>query len=89
MLKIKYHRIFLKHYRKRIAGNSKLEKLLQQKINLFLIDNKSPLLKNHALAGAKKGYWAFSLTGDMRVIYTFKDSQTVVFTDIGSHNQVY
>jgi addiction module RelE/StbE family toxin len=54
-----------------------------------LIDPRSPLLKNHALVGAKKGYWAFFLTGDIRVIYTYKDSQTIVFTDIGSHNQVY
>ncbi len=80
---------FLKHYKKRILPHKNLDKKFQQRRSLFLIDPTNPLLKDHQLAGDKKHYRAFSITGDIRVVYKKEDERTVRFYDIGTHNQVY
>jgi len=46
------------------------------------------LLQDHLLMGKLEGYRAFSVTGDIRVVYYIHD-QTAYFVDIGTHNQVY
>jgi len=89
MPKIEYHRTFAKHYSMRIAQNPKLDKLFNQKLQQFVSGSGVSTLRCHQLTGAKKGYYSFSLTGDIRVVYTYKDKDTVIFVDIGSHNQVY
>jgi len=45
-------------------------------------------LRDHKLIGKKKNFRAFSVTGDIRVVYIIVDSNIWLF-DIGSHNQVY
>ncbi|MCL5784441.1 MAG: type II toxin-antitoxin system mRNA interferase toxin, RelE/StbE family [Patescibacteria group bacterium] len=87
-MKISYHKNFLKHYQTRILPNSKLIAQFKQRLELFLKNPQDPLLKDHLLIGNKSSYRAFSITGDIRVIYqTTKDG--VLLYDIGSHNQVY
>lgn len=34
-------------------------------------------------------FWAFSVTGDIRVIYRMLSEDEAELFDIGSHNQVY
>jgi len=36
-----------------------------------------------------KGFYAFSITGDIRVIYQKISDEEIILVDIGSHNQVY
>ena len=55
---------------------------------LFEKDPSNPTLKDHALSGHLKGYHAFSITGDIRVVYIIHN-ETAYFVDIGTHNQVY
>lgn len=43
---------------------------------------------DHALTGKLTGKRAFSVAGDIRVIYVELED-AIVFLDIGSHNQVY
>ncbi|MEX2007318.1 MAG: type II toxin-antitoxin system mRNA interferase toxin, RelE/StbE family [Candidatus Levyibacteriota bacterium] len=87
-MKIKYHRDFLQSYKKRIAPYPKIEKRFKNQLNKFLINPKDPSLKDHKLVGRKKSFRAFSVSGDIRVIYAiFKDE--IWLFDIGSHNQVY
>jgi len=45
-------------------------------------------LHDHALTGKLAGKRAFSIAGDIRVIYVEFDD-FIVFLDIGTHNQVY
>ena len=45
-------------------------------------------LDDHALIGSMKGLRAFSIGGDVRVVYREAD-EYYEFLDIGSHNQVY
>lgn len=85
---IEYNKTFLKNYKKRISSNLSLVDHFQKRIKLFISDRKNPILKDHALKGKMTKMRAFSITGDIRVIYTiFND--TIYFFDIGTHNQVY
>ena len=88
---IEYHRQFKKNYTKRIRPYPTLNKRTQTRVKLFISDRSNPLLKDHPLSGDMKGYRAFSITGDVRVVYRISTDQTntILFYDIGTHNQVY
>lgn len=79
---------FKSNYKKRILPFKNLDKKFEERYDLFIINPNSPLLKSHPLKGTEKGYYAFSVTGDIRVIYYIKDN-IAYFVDIGTHNQVY
>jgi mRNA-degrading endonuclease YafQ of YafQ-DinJ toxin-antitoxin module len=87
--KIQYSRNFLKSFRKRILPDSKLSTQFDKRILLFIRNPNHPLLRKHLLTGSKKGLFAFSITGDIRVIYMQEITGECTFLDIGSHNQVY
>ncbi len=85
---IRRHRQFLKNYKKRIFSHHKLNEKFKERLNLFVQDSKNPKLKDHMLLGSFKGLRAFSVTGDIRVVYRIVEG-TIELYDIGSHNQVY
>jgi addiction module RelE/StbE family toxin len=87
-MRIKYTQNFLKNYKKRIANNKTLDKQFQERLKLFLLNQRNPLLKTHKLIGAKKNLSAFSVTGDVRVVY-YQHGEIIFLIDIGIHNQVY
>lgn len=80
---------FRKSYRLRVKGNNKLREKYIQRVQLFISDATNEVLRNHKLFGKLSGYCAFSITGDIRVLYYFNSDAEVTFIDIGSHNQVY
>lgn len=88
-MEIKFHPRFKKSYKRRIAPNKKLALQTEERIILFKSNRKGPVLKDHGLSGAKKGLRAFSITGDIRIVYIPLSDEEVVFIDIGTHNQVY
>jgi mRNA-degrading endonuclease YafQ of YafQ-DinJ toxin-antitoxin module len=88
MKRIKFSKIFAKSFQKRIAPNPHLSKKFAQRMRLFEVNPRHPLLRNHALVGTKIGKRAFSITGDVRVVYG-EDEDFLIFYDVGSHNQVY
>lgn len=88
-MEIKKSSSFDKSYKKRVLGNASLEKKFRERSVLFLVDRSNPILKDHKLTGKKIGLRAFSVTGDIRVIYIPISIDLVLFVDIGSHNQVY
>jgi len=88
MKSIIYSKTFVKHFKKRIENKENLEKRLVERVNLFLLDKMNPILKDHALTGKKQGLRAFSIAGDLRIIY-IEAKDSFEFLDIGSHNQVY
>jgi addiction module RelE/StbE family toxin len=69
--------------------DKKLQKKFKERLVLFFNNPNDPLLKNHPLKGDLVGFRAFSITGDVRVIYKVISQKEVRFTDIGTHNQVY
>lgn len=86
---IRRHTQFRKHYKKRILPNLKLHTRFEERLNLFRQNPDDAQLHDHKLIGEWEGFRAFSITGDIRVVYREKDSDTVEFYDIGTHNQVY
>ena len=82
-------RNFDKHYKKRIKTNLRLHLRAKKRIALFGKNQQHFTLKDHGLTGVKKDLRAFSVTGDIRVIYKKIDNNQVILIDIGTHNQFY
>lgn len=87
-MKIKYHKEFLKNYKKRIKPYPKLVTQFTNQLNKFIKNPKDTSLRDHKLIGKMKSFRAFSVTGDIRVVYLITDNEIWLY-DIGSHNQVY
>ena len=79
---------FLKAYKKRIRYTIKLDRQYSKRVEMFRTNHSNPVIHDHALSGNKQGLRAFSVTGDVRVIY-YLHNDTAYFIDIGSHAQVY
>lgn len=85
---IKRDKTFEKHYRLRIKPSENLERQFKDRLQKFIKGELGYPLYDHALHGKLEGSRAFSITGDIRVIYIELDDM-IVFLDIGNHNQVY
>ena len=79
---------FKKAYNKRIAPHNNLVARFESRYDLFIEDRQNPTLKDHQLNGKLDGHRAFSITGDIRVVYYIHEN-VAYFIDIGTHNQVY
>lgn len=88
-MKIRFHRQFKKSYKKRIASNPKLAARFKERLTLFIQNPTHPELQTHNLSGDKIHLRAFSVTGDIRVVYHQEEEDVVLFLDVGTHNQVY
>lgn len=88
-MEVCYSSRFRKNFNKRIPPGPPLEKRFAQRLALFLKDKNNPILKDHKLIGKSQSFRAFSITGDIRVIYIEESKDAVTFIDIGTHNQVY
>ncbi len=88
-MKIQYSRRFVKNFKARIKPYPKIHDRFDQRIKLFIKNPSSPALKDHRLIGRLKGFRAFSITGDIRIVYSRETKERVIFVDIGTHNQIY
>jgi len=79
---------FKKAYAKRISHRRNLVARFEERYDLFVEDQRNPILEDHALSGKLEGFRAFSITGDTRAVYFIHDN-IAYFVDIGTHNQVY
>lgn len=81
-------RVFEKHFKKRISPNKKLLVAFESRLALFASGERDYPLFDHPLKNKLAGKRAFSVTGDIRVVYT-EHADAIIFLDIGTHNQVY
>ncbi len=79
---------FEKHYKQRIAPIKNLRGVYVVRVSAFQNGELGYPLDDHALKGRLKGKRAFSIAGDVRVVYEETDD-AIIFIDVGSHNQVY
>lgn len=87
-MKVEFTHAFIKAHRKRIISQKRLYKKFKERTRMFEQNPADPILNDHALKGKLDQKRAFSVTGDVRVIYYIHDG-TAFFVDIGTHNQVY
>lgn len=88
-MKIELHPNFKKSYQKRITNKPKLVRQTQSRTKLFQKDPNNPTLRSHNLKGKKLNLKAFSITGDIRIVYFPISKDHVIFLDTGTHNQIY
>jgi addiction module RelE/StbE family toxin len=84
---IDFHRKFKKSYKK-------LDKNMKTKVDLaihkFRDDPFDKTLKNHALSKKMEGKRAFSVSGNVRIVFEeYDDYVLVIMLDVGTHSQVY
>lgn len=87
-MKVEFKDAFIKTFRKRYSHDKEIRKKFDERLELFSLNPTNPILRDHPLKGTKEGFRAFSVTGDIRVIY-IEVYGTAYFIDIGTHNQVY
>ena len=68
--------------------------LLRAALRRFAVDPRDPLLRTHKLAEDLAGYWAFSVDGDLRVLFRWDGDVATLLTvamlvTIGTHDEVY
>lgn len=86
-MKIRFHKNFEKKFKKLPP---ELKKKTVSAIEIFMKNPTDPTLRNHQLKGLMKGKRAFSVTGDVRIIFEEIDGYVlVIMLDVGTHNQVY
>lgn len=86
MLKIEEHHLFRK-YLKRLTVKQRV--IYQERIKILVFNPRHPILRLHALKGNLSGLYAFSLGGDLRVIFERVGQNHILLHKIGTHNQVY
>lgn len=87
-MKIEFTHAFIKAHKKRILHQSSLHRKFKERTRLFELNPANPILNDHVLKGKLDHKRAFSITGDVRVIYYVHDD-IAYFVDIGTHAQVY
>ena len=86
-MKIVRHKNFKKQYCKLPI---KLRRKVDAAIVEFVKNPINPILRNHKLRGGMIYKRAFSVTGDLRVIFEeHGDYVLVIFLSVETHNQVY
>lgn len=70
-------------------GNRQLELEITKRIGWFKKNPHDTRLGNHKLIQRMIGKWAFSITGDIRIVYEWLGETTVRFLAIGGHKRVY
>ncbi len=87
-MNIHFTKSFKKAYIKRIQQQKNVVNKFEERYDLFAKNPSHETLDDHGLSGKMRGYRAFSVTGDVRVVY-YVSNEIAYFIDIGTHNQVY
>lgn len=82
--------LFSEKFKKRFKKlPKKTQDKFEERLDIFINNSNSKILKIHPLKGNLVGYRAFSVTGNYRVIYRIIDINHVKLIDIGTHSQIY
>lgn len=81
-MKIYYSSKFAKEYKKL---PTKIKFKAEKKEKVFRKNPFDATLKTHRLKGLLKDYWAFSVDYQYRILFEFRDDETVWFHSVGTH----
>ena len=82
------------HFHKRLAKDflrldSMAKDTFESRIELFIVNPYDIKLNNHPLKGKWSGYRSINISGDLRALYKEISEEEFIFTNIGSHSQLY
>ncbi len=89
MIRVTYSTIYIQDYRDLLSKNQDLVEEVDKRIKWFRDKPSDTRLGNHQLTGKLAGRWAFSITGEIRILYKLIGKNRVIFLAIGGHNKVY
>lgn len=81
-----FHKDFLKHLKKLQPQDVQR---VRERLQIFRLEPKHPILRNHSLKGEYKGYQSIDVKPDLRALYKVVNSTTVEFVLLGTHSQLY
>jgi len=67
----------------------KIKTKAKEREKIFRDNPYHPILKTHKLSGEEKEAWAFWINYSYRIKFIFTNDNSVLFLDIGTHNQLY
>ncbi len=62
--------------------------MLRAALRRFAADPQDLLLRTHELKGDLDAYWAFSVDGDLRVLFRWAGDEAFLL-NLGTHDEVY
>ena len=88
MIQFEVHRKFKKQFK---LFSPKVRKKVSERLKIFVKNPQDKTLRVHSLTGDLLGLYAFSITGDIRLIFSWQntDKTKALFLKIGKHSQVY
>jgi addiction module RelE/StbE family toxin len=89
MTEVAFSSSFKRAFKKRIAGRKELEAKFWRHVEVFTRDPHDARLRTHKLSGELRDFWSFSVEYDVRVVFQFSAKNRALFTDIGTHDEVY
>jgi len=84
-----YSGIYYNDLKRLIVEDPNLRDKIEESILLFKNNPDDTRIRNHSLHKSMDGKWAFSITGDIRIVYVWVGKKTVRFLAIGGHEEVY
>lgn len=89
MVRIQHSPDFIKDLHTLVLENPEIVKEVNERITWFRKKPYDNRLRNHALRGKLSGFWAFSITSDIRIVYLWLGKNRARFLGIGGHSKVY
>jgi len=88
-MKVIFSSSFERALKRRVKRNPDLEAIFIEKLEAFKKNPNDPELRNHKLKGDLAGFRAFSISFDLRVVFEVTPEGYALFSDIGTHDDVY
>ena len=89
MTEVAFSSSFQRAFRRRIKGNAAFEARFWERLEIFQDNPFDQRLRTHKLSGRLKDLWSFTMGYDLRVVFSFLESDRALFVDIGTHEEVY
>jgi addiction module RelE/StbE family toxin len=89
MTEVAFSSSFKRAFKRRIKGNAVLETRFWDRLETFQNNPFDQTLRTHKLSGRLKDLWSFSIEYDLRVVFSFIESDRALLVDIGTHEEVY
>lgn len=89
MLKVQRSPIYIQNLQELLEEQPDLTEEVDMRVQWFKKNPSDTRLDDHELTKKMKGKSAFSITGDIRIIYKWQGKNEVRFLAIGGHKMVY